>query len=603
MKRATLYFVGLLLSSGLSAQVDSIQLSNPALRNVLKGNYTPGTYPAGAAAGQPDVIACNVVNEVSPDSLWYFLQVLTSYGTRHTFSDTTSANVGIGAARRYIKSYFDGLARRRQNRLLTGYLTFDITRNTCGTLENTRNVMAVLPGSDPQAGAVLIQAHMDSRCADVCDSLCLAPGADDNGSGTVLVMELARTLSRYQFPRTLIFMLTTGEEQGLLGATAFADYVSAENIPLHAVLNNDIVGGTICGNTASPPGCSPGGSIDSTHVRIYSNPFSRQLPHQGLAKTIVMLYREKIKPVLSVPMHIDLMNQEDRTGRGGDHQAFRQVTRNVRFTSAHEHGNGNPLGTPNYQDHQHTSDDVLGVNLNADPALDSFFVDRNYLARNAIINATSATWLAYGPQAPTFTHQTTSQGTLITITGNKSSHQAYRVGVKDFSGAPYDHRYHFTTDSFLIPGLSSGLTYKVGIAAVDTQGITGPFSMDIQVTAGTSGPSRPEDSLRYTVPCAQINLPERHLGRLATGLRLGSLHPNPARTAVEIPVLVEKRRLEGHLSLLVTDMNGKPLWQQQLPARYGRHSVRYTPETGAGFYLVQLRYQGRVVAVKKLLLH
>jgi hypothetical protein len=68
-------------------------------------------------------------------------------------------------------------------------------------------------------------------------------------------------------------------------------------------------------------------------------------------------------------------------------------------------------------------------------------------------------------------------------------------------------------------------------------------------------------------------------------------------------VLVEKRHLEGPLRLRVTEMNGKPLWQHQLSARYGRHTVRYTPETGAGFYLVQLRYQGRVVAVKKLLLH
>ncbi|MDR9373629.1 MAG: M28 family peptidase [Schleiferiaceae bacterium] len=603
MKKFLILVFGFLLSGAATAQVDSVSLSNATMEDVLKGNYAPGTYPAGAAAGQPDVIACNLVNQVSPDSLWHFLQVLTSYGTRHTFSDTTSANVGIGAARRYIKSYFDELAQRRQNRLLTGYLTFDITRNTCGTLANTRNVMAVLPGSDPQAGAVLIQAHMDSRCADVCDSLCLAPGADDNGSGTALVMELARTLSQYQFPRSLVFMLTTGEEQGLLGATAFADYVSGENIPLHAVQNNDIVGGIICGNTASPPGCNPGGSIDSTHVRIYANPFSRQLPHQGLAKTIALLYREKIKPALSVPMHLDLMNQEDRTGRGGDHQAFRQVTRNVRFTSAHEHGNGNPLGTPNYQDHQHTSADVLGVNLNADPALDSFFVDRNYLARNAIINATSATWLAYGPQAPSFNQQTTGQGTLITITGDKSTHQAYRVGVKDFSGAPYDQRYHFTTDSFLIPGLSSGQTYKVGIAAVDTQGITGPFSVDIQVTATNNSPARPEDSLRYTVPCAQIDLPERRLARPAAGLRLGSLHPNPTRAAVDIPVLVEKRHLEGPLRLRVTEMNGKPLWQHQLSARYGRHTVRYTPETGAGFYLVQLRHQGRVVALKKLLLH
>ena len=177
------------------------------------------------------------------------------------------------------------------------------------------------------------------------------------------------------------------------------------------------------------------------------------------------------------------------------------------------------------------------------------------------------------------------------------------MGVKDFSGAPYDQRYHFTTDSFLIPGLSSGQTYKVGIAAVDTQGITGPFSMDMQITANTSSPARPEDSLRYTLPCAQIGLNETRTRRRKTGLRLGSLHPNPAQASVKIPVLVEKRQLEGLLTLVVTNTNGKVLWEKRLPARYGRHSVRYAPRTGAGFYLVQLRYRGREVDVKKLLLH
>lgn len=49
--------------------------------------------------------------------------------------------------------------------------------------------MAVLPGSRIEGHKVIIiEAHMDSRCADNCDPLCDAQGAEDNGSGTALLI-------------------------------------------------------------------------------------------------------------------------------------------------------------------------------------------------------------------------------------------------------------------------------------------------------------------------------------------------------------------------------------------------------------------------------
>lgn len=73
-----------------------------------------------------------------------------------------------------------------------------------------------------------------------------------------------------EFDKTLVFLVTIGEEQGLHGADAFASYVQSRNIPLKAVLNNDIVGGIICGQTASAPGCPGLNSVDSTQVRLFS---------------------------------------------------------------------------------------------------------------------------------------------------------------------------------------------------------------------------------------------------------------------------------------------------------------------------------------------
>jgi Zn-dependent M28 family amino/carboxypeptidase len=58
---------------------------------------------------------------------------------------------------------------------------------------------------------------------------------EDNGSGCALVLELARVMSTKNYRRTIVFMLTIGEEQGLDGADAFAKYCKANNLNIRAV--------------------------------------------------------------------------------------------------------------------------------------------------------------------------------------------------------------------------------------------------------------------------------------------------------------------------------------------------------------------------------
>ncbi len=108
---------------------------------------------------------------------------------------------------------------------------------------DTANVVAVLPGSDPALGDehVILGAHLDhiGRQGDV-----LFPGANDNASGSAAVMAAAAALSRGKFKprRTVVFILFSGEEQGLLGAEA---YVADPLLPLGsavAMINVDCVG-------------------------------------------------------------------------------------------------------------------------------------------------------------------------------------------------------------------------------------------------------------------------------------------------------------------------------------------------------------------------
>lgn len=288
--------------------------------------------------------------------------------------------------------------------------------------------MAVLPGSDTSyKGFVLVEAHIDSRCESVCDTICLAQGMEDNGSGCALVLELARVMSSKNYRRTIVFMLTIGEEQGLDGADAFAKYCKSNNMNIKAVLNNDVIGGIICGKTSSPPGCPSENERDSINVRIYSAGTNLS-SYKGLARFVKLEFEEEMKPKMPIKTIVNLMNAEDRTGRGGDHIPFRQQNYNsIRFTSANEHGDANPAA--GYQDRQHSTRDILGKDFNNDNIIDSFYVSTSYLQRNCLINGTSIAMASNGPNVPEFS--ITNLGNGITIVfKNPIPPNNYRVGVR-----------------------------------------------------------------------------------------------------------------------------------------------------------------------------
>ena len=101
---------------------------------------------------------------------------------------------------------------------------------------SNRNVVGFLPGTAASAEVVVVCAHIDDM-----PSGSLAPGADDNASGSVAVLAAAEALRRYSFERTLRFVLFTGEEQGLYGSDAYAAAADAAGDNLVAVLNLDMV--------------------------------------------------------------------------------------------------------------------------------------------------------------------------------------------------------------------------------------------------------------------------------------------------------------------------------------------------------------------------
>lgn len=473
----------LLFAPFIARAQTNVLCTNPFAEQVLTGNYDPAPF-AAVTPLDPLALAHEIDAAVSPDSLKALIIRMSAFHNRNSGSDTLSATVGIGAARRWVMDQFDAFSAVNGHRLVNTYLQFD--QAICG-VDQHKNILAILPGADPASGVILVEGHIDSRCAGLCDTACVAEGVEDNASGAALVMELARVLSRWQFANTIVFMVTTAEEQGLYGAQAFGNYCQDKAVPLRAVLNNDVIGGIICGKTSSPPSCPGLNDIDSTGVRLFSlGSFNSR--HKQLARFIKLEYLENLKPYVSVPMDVRIMAPEDRTGRSGDHIPFRQRGYPaMRFTAANEHGDAS--NTSGYTDRQHTASDVLGVDTDLDGMVDSFFVDFHYLARNAVINANAAVIAARNvAPAPDFT-AIRSADKLILHFNNPIDSQTVRVALRSVSN-DWDTVYTLSpTHSDELYCNATGSLF-VSVAGVDQYGAESLFSAEKNV--GISATTNPE---------------------------------------------------------------------------------------------------------------
>jgi hypothetical protein len=378
--------------------------------------------PAHAQAPAPATVATGLdprieklVASVSEERLQQLLLKLVSFGTRNTLSDATSPTRGIGAARQWI---YDEL-KRSSPRLQVSFDTYQIPKARRITRDvELRNVMAVLPGKSPRR--IYVSGHYDSLNLGARGQLAGntrtpgaqssqgapsvpaapeqrpgaqpqapgepaappsdaptdpqlrpdqdynvdAPGANDDGSGTVLSMELARVFaeSGIEFDATLVFMAVAGEEQGLIGAGAHARKAKAENIPIQAWFNNDIVGNSRGGD----------GIVDGATIRVYSvGP--EDSPSRSLAQ-----FTRRIGAAY-VPSHrVRLMARSDRFSRGGDHGALNaQGFAAIGFRESRE----------NYSKQHGPADTIDGV-------------DFRYLAQNARVNAAAMATLALAPPPP-----------------------------------------------------------------------------------------------------------------------------------------------------------------------------------------------------------
>ena len=269
-----------------------------------------------------------MVKEISVDSLTQNLTKLVSFGTRATLSNQSSSVKGIGAARAWILTRFNDYAKASNGRLsaFIDTTTYNADKRRVNRPIILGNVVATLKGTDPNDKRIfVISGHLDSRRSNDMDSVGDSPGANDDGSGTVAVMECARVMSKHSFPATIIFVTVSGEEQGLLGAYFMANKAKKENWKIEAVLNNDIMGSNNSNET---------NIVDNTRVRVFSEGLSvtdtgrvaMQIRNLGLENDgrsrQLARYVKEVGERYVENLEVMMIYRNDRFLRGGDHTAF-----------------------------------------------------------------------------------------------------------------------------------------------------------------------------------------------------------------------------------------------------------------------------------------
>jgi hypothetical protein len=300
-----------------------------ATSTLASDGATPGLAEAAPRLGVVSDVD-QAMEEVSAARIRRDVDRLAAFGTRHTLS-ATEGERGIGAARRWLR---DELASIADESGRTGAeamtVRFDPHRQPKGERIPREveivNVEAVLPGSMPAAAArrIVFVAHYDSRPGDPLDAEGEAPGANDDGSGTAALLELARVLSRRRFDATIVLLAVAGEEQGLHGARAYAHAAKAAGADIAAVVSNDIVGDP--SNPAGPP------ARDA--IRVFSEGLPRTArpdeiralaalgaeadgPSRQLARFVA-----EVAELRGTAVRPRLVFRNDRFLRGGDHTAF-----------------------------------------------------------------------------------------------------------------------------------------------------------------------------------------------------------------------------------------------------------------------------------------
>lgn len=257
------------------------------------------TDPVSDIVPAIDPITSELVNAVSQQQLMAYVQTLESFGTRNSFSVIDRDNYGVGGARRWIFNEFE---RVGNGRMEVRFDDFNLSYQ--GFTAEQRNVVAMLPGTAPGDGVIIVMAHYDTRPQSATDGFTRSTGANDNASGVALLLETARILSSREWNQDIMFIAVAAEEQETAGSRHFAQNAFLDGMNVLGVINYDAIGGR---------------SGIPQSVRLFAENL-RQSVSGALGR-----YYDYVSGLYLPTFPVDIQDALDREGRWGDHREFVKV--------------------------------------------------------------------------------------------------------------------------------------------------------------------------------------------------------------------------------------------------------------------------------------
>ena len=430
-----------------------------------------------------------IVQEIDTRNIERIIRKLVSFGTRNTLSTQDDPNRGIGAARDWLYSELVRAAANSGGRMTVEKQAFEQQKAArVATPTVLTNVVATLKGTQAESEnrIYVVSGHYDSMCGSPTDGQCDAPGANDDASGTAAVLEMARVMANCKFDATIVFMAVAGEEQGLLGATYFAEQAKQKGSNVEAMFTNDIVGNTLGGN----------GVRDRRTVRVFSEGVpTNETPEDANVRRSVGGENDSASRQLArfiketgelyVPhMKVMMVYRRDRYGRGGDQIPFlERGFAAVRFTEPNE-------------DFRHQHQNVRtenGIKFGDLPE----FVDYAYVANVARVNAANLAMLSLAPARPRnvaiLTARLSNDTDLKWDANQEPDLAGYEILWRDTTSAIWTNsRRVGNVTSYTMKGLSKDNAF-FGVRSIDKQGNRSPvsFPRPLGRTAPAVSPSTP----------------------------------------------------------------------------------------------------------------
>jgi hypothetical protein len=424
------------------------------------------------ARSAPDPVIQRMIKEVSSKNIETAIRKLVSFGTRNTLSEQNDPARGIGAARDWIYGEFQKISEECGNCLTVEKQTFlqaanPPPRGRVPEPTNLTNVVATLRGTTDPDRVYVVSGHYDSMCTSPIDAKCEAPGANDDASGTAAVMELARVMSKHKFDATIVFMTVPGEEQGLLGATYFAEQAKQKAMNIEGMFTNDIIGG-VTSQKKSP---------NRNRVRVFSEGVPSNETEQQAAtrrsvggendsasRQLARFIKEQSDRYLK-GFGVWMIYRRDRYLRGGDHIPFleRGFTA-VRITEADE-------------DYTHQHQNVRtenGIFYGDTPE----FVDFEYTANVARVNLIALASLAGAPARPknvgVVTSRLTNDTELKWDAGTDADLAGYEIVWRETTSPEWTNSVVVGNVTNFVMKDRSKDNYFFGVRAVDKSGNKSP---------------------------------------------------------------------------------------------------------------------------------